>query len=130
MDEERSNPRGIASWIQRLGLTIGLAIASEKRLPPTPPAAGDERPVRLGHEVGSVPDQLGVDAQSGSERCLDLFLGVVVSAQSTCGERDEPLDLRNVVWRRTAEPSDDRSSCGVSNRNLSKHVMSSIWRSR
>ena len=107
MNEKRANPRPIAGWIQQLRLAIDPAIRSKERLPRTPASARHETVAHLGNKVGSIPDQLRVDTQSGSQRRLDLFLGIVAASELAGRNPNQRFNRRDVAERRAPKASDD-----------------------
>lgn len=80
---------GLGAGIELGGAAFGMMVASEQRAPATPAAAADDPASRFNDKIGSVPDQLCVDAECPMQGAFDLRRGVVRRAELPRRARDE-----------------------------------------
>ena len=95
-DEESSNPRRIAGWVEKLGRAPGLPVPAEERLSSTPSATPDDFVCSLGNEVCSVADEFPVYTEGRTQRCFDLRFSVVSPAQPANGLANQGLQRNRI----------------------------------
>ena len=101
MDEEGADAGGLGLGVELLGAGAMIGVRTEQGLAPAPAAAGDRLACVLGHPVGAVGDQAGVDPEGALQRRFDLGGGVLADRQAARRKRDQPGERRGRLraWR-------------------------------
>jgi hypothetical protein len=92
IDEERANPGSVCRRVEFASIALRVRVAAEQGTPSAPtPAPDDSVPERDG-EIGSVIDQLGVDAEGTGQSRLDLLRAVIAPRKPARRTGDQALE--------------------------------------
>ena len=95
--EKGADASRVPPGIEREVGFLSRPIAAVTGPAPAPPTATHDGSRRLRHEIGSVQDELPVEAEDRPERRIHLSGGILVRLESADGKRDEGFECGPIV---------------------------------